>query len=265
MGPQVGYYNPQILIEEDLHGPGIDARGAAFPGVNLYVELGHGRDYAWSATTSTADNVDTFAEVLCQDEFHYLYKGECLAMEKLERTNTWTPTATEPETPPGSETLTVYRTVHGIVYARGTVAGKPVAFASARTTYFHEADSAIGFSELNEPGFVTGPKQFQQAASNINFGFNWAYVDAGAHRLLPVRLAARTGEANLARLPRPRHGRIRLAGLRPGSPHDDDAAVQEAPAGDRPAVPGVLEQQAGARASPPPTTSTPSARSTACS
>jgi len=178
MGPQVGYYNPQILMEEDLHGPGIDARGAAFPGVNLYVELGHGRDYAWSATTSTADNIDTFAEVLCEDEFHYLYKGQCLPMEKLERTNSWTPTASEPETQPGSETLTVYRTVHGIVYARGTVDGKDVAFASARTTYFHEADSAIGFSELNEPGFITGPKQFQVAASNINFLFNWAYVDA---------------------------------------------------------------------------------------
>jgi acyl-homoserine lactone acylase PvdQ len=178
MGPQVGYYNPQILLEEDLHGGGIDARGAAFPGVNLYVELGHGRDYAWSATTSTADNIDTFAEVLCQDETHYLYKGQCVPMEKLERTNSWTPTATEPETPPGSETLTVYRTVHGIVYARGKVGGKDVAFASARTTYFHEADSALGFAELNEPGFVTGPKQFQLAASHINFLFNWAYVDA---------------------------------------------------------------------------------------
>jgi acyl-homoserine lactone acylase PvdQ len=178
MGPQVGYYNPEILMEEDLHGPGIDARGAAFPGVNMYVELGHGPDYAWSATTSTADNVDTFAEVLCQDEYHYLYKGQCLPMEKLERTNTWTPNADEPETEPGSETLTVYRTVHGIVYARGKVDGKAVAFASARSTYFHEADSAIGFSELNEPGFITGPKQFEVAASNINFGFNWAYVDA---------------------------------------------------------------------------------------
>jgi acyl-homoserine lactone acylase PvdQ len=177
MGPQVGYYNPQILMEEDLHGPGIDARGAAFPGVNLYVELGHGRDYAWSATTATADNVDTFAEVLCQDEFHYLYKGECLPMEKLERTNSWTPNASD-STPPGSETLTVYRTVHGIVYARGTVKGKAVAFVSARTTYFHEADSAIGFSEFNEPGFMTSPQQFQLAASAINFGFNWAYVDA---------------------------------------------------------------------------------------
>jgi acyl-homoserine lactone acylase PvdQ len=177
MGPQVGYYNPQILMEEDLHGPGIDARGASFPGVNLYVELGHGRDYAWSATTATADNVDTFAEVLCQDEFHYLYKGECLPMEKLERTNTWTPNGSD-QTPPGSETLTVYRTVHGIVYARGTVKGQKVAFASARSTYFHEADSAVGFSEFNEPGFITGPQQFEQAASDINFGFNWSYVDA---------------------------------------------------------------------------------------
>ena len=177
MGPQVGYYVPEILMEEDLHGPGIDARGAAFPGVNLYVELGHGRDYAWSATTATSDNVDTFAEVLCGDEFHYLYKGSCVAMEKLEKTNSWTPNASD-TTPAGSEKLTVYRTVHGIVYARGKVAGKNVAFASARTTYFHEADSAIGFAKLNEPGFLDSPQRFQEAASKINFGFNWSYVDA---------------------------------------------------------------------------------------
>ena len=100
MGPQVGYFVPQILMEEDLHGPGIDARGAAFPGVNLYVELGHGRDYAWSATTATSDNVDTFAEVLCKDNFHYRYRGKCLAMEKLEKSESWTPNAAD-DTRPG--------------------------------------------------------------------------------------------------------------------------------------------------------------------
>src|SRR3954468_13352461 len=53
-GPQVAYFAPEILMEQDVHapasdaGPAIDARGGAFPGVNLYVELGHGRDYAWS-------------------------------------------------------------------------------------------------------------------------------------------------------------------------------------------------------------------------
>jgi acyl-homoserine lactone acylase PvdQ len=177
MGPQVGYYVPEILMEEDLHGPGIDARGAAFPGVNLYVELGHGRDYAWSATTSTSDNIDTFAEVLCQDAYHYLYKGQCLAMETLTRTNSWTPNVDD-MTAAGSETLTAYRTVHGIVYARGTVGGRPVAFVHARSTYFHEADSALGFSQLNDPGFVHGPASFQTAASHIGFLFNWAYVDS---------------------------------------------------------------------------------------
>jgi hypothetical protein len=184
MGPQVGYYVPEVLMEEDLHapassaGPAIDARGASFPGVNLYVELGHGDDYAWSATTATSDNVDTFAEVLCGgDAYHYLYKGQCLQMEKLTQTNSWTPNADD-MTPPGSETLTAYRTVHGVVYARGTVGGKPVAFVHARSTYFHEADSALGFLELNDPGYTRDPASFQQAAAKINFLFNWSYVDA---------------------------------------------------------------------------------------
>ncbi len=178
MGPQVGYYVPQILMEEDLHGPGIDARGAAFPGVNQYVELGHGRDYAWSATTSTSDNVDTFAEVLCGgDANHYMYKGQCLPMEKLTQADSWHSSLAD-STPSGSETLTAYRTVHGIVYARGTVHGKPVAFVHARSTYFHEADSALGFSDLNNPDYVRDPASFQSAVSNINFLFNWSYVDA---------------------------------------------------------------------------------------
>ena len=178
LGPQVGYYQPQVLMEEDLHGPGIDARGATFPGVGLYVLLGHGRDYAWSATTATSDNVDTVAEVLCKDDFHYRYKGECLPMEKLERTNSWTPNAVD-DTPPGSETLTAYRTVHGIVFARGKVDGKDVAFVIARSTYFHEADSALFFRRMNDPGYMKdGAKAFLRATKAMNFLFNWAYLDS---------------------------------------------------------------------------------------
>ncbi|MFL5899850.1 MAG: penicillin acylase family protein [Solirubrobacterales bacterium] len=177
MGPQVSYFVPQILMEEDLHGPGIDARGAAFAGVNLYVELGHGRDYAWSATTATSDNVDTFAEVLCRDNFHYLYRGKCKPMEKLEKTESWTPNAID-STEAGAQTLTSYRTLHGIVFARGKVGKRKVAFVHQRSTYFHEADSVVGFGQLNEPGFVTGPSGFKKAVSHINFLFNWAYVDS---------------------------------------------------------------------------------------
>ena len=177
MGPQVGYFVPQILMEEDLHGPGIDARGAAFAGVNLVVELGHGRDYAWSATSAGSDNIDTFAEVLCKDRFHYRYRGRCLPMEKLQKTESWTPNATD-STEAGSQTLTAYRTVHGIVFARGKVGRRKVAFVHQRSTYFHEADSVVGFSQLNEPGFLTGVSAFKKAVSNIEFTFNWAYVDS---------------------------------------------------------------------------------------
>ena len=31
IGPQVGYYVPEILMEQDLHGAGLDARGARSP------------------------------------------------------------------------------------------------------------------------------------------------------------------------------------------------------------------------------------------
>ena len=68
MGPQVAYFMPQILMEEDLHGPDIDADGAAFPGVSLYVLLGRGQDFAWSATSAGQDIIDTFAEKLCEPD-----------------------------------------------------------------------------------------------------------------------------------------------------------------------------------------------------
>ncbi len=56
-GPQVSYYAPQILSELDLHSPGYDAEGASFPGTGI-VELGRGRDYAWSATSAGSDVID---------------------------------------------------------------------------------------------------------------------------------------------------------------------------------------------------------------
>jgi acyl-homoserine lactone acylase PvdQ len=184
VGPQVGYFAPQILMEEDVHGPGIDARGAAFPGVNLYVELGRGRDYAWSATSAGQDIADTWALPLCDpnggkpavSSNYYLYKGSCLKMETLTRTNHWTPNLAD-QTPPGSETLTARRTLLGLVSGRAKVKGRPVAFVTDRTTYFHEVDSALGFRDVNDPGKVHDAHDFQVAMSKIGYAFNWFYVD----------------------------------------------------------------------------------------
>ncbi|TMD51690.1 MAG: penicillin acylase family protein [Chloroflexi bacterium] len=54
-GPQVAYFAPEILHEVDLHGPHLNARGAAFIGTDIYVELGRGADYSWSATSAGSD------------------------------------------------------------------------------------------------------------------------------------------------------------------------------------------------------------------
>ncbi|MEZ5184500.1 MAG: penicillin acylase family protein [Candidatus Nanopelagicales bacterium] len=176
LGPQVGYYLPQVLMELELHGPGIDARGASFPGVSMYVQLGRGRDYAWSATSAGSDNVDTFAEVMC-GKHKYKYKGKCRSMEKLVRKLSWKPNAAD-STPAGKAKLTVYRTVHGLVTDYGTVNGKKVAYVTARTTYKHEADSILGFRRFNQASEMSTPKKFQKSASKIQFTFNWAFQNS---------------------------------------------------------------------------------------
>jgi acyl-homoserine lactone acylase PvdQ len=200
-GPQVGYFAPQILMEEDLHGPGVDAAGAAFPGVNMYVELGHGRDYAWSATSAGQDIIDTFAVPLC-DHDHYRFRGQCLPIEVLTRTNSWTPNAAD-QTPPGSQTLTAERTKLGLVAARGTYKGRPVLFTQLRSTYMHEVDSAAGFRDFNDPDVITGPQAFQRAAYKIGYTFNWFYVDDRDTAYFnsgnnPVRAPGTTGQLPMA-------------------------------------------------------------------
>jgi acyl-homoserine lactone acylase PvdQ len=201
-GPQVSYFAPEILMEQDVHAPGIDARGAAFPGVNLYVQLGRGPDYAWSATSAGQDIIDTFALPLCQDDDHYLWRGQCIAMETLERRNTWTPNLAD-QTAPGAETLRVQRTKLGIVIARGTSRGEPVAYTQLRSTYFHEIDSARGFSDFNQPAKMRNARDFQRAAAKIGYTFNWLYVDdrdmgyfnSGSN---PLRQPGTTGQLPLA-------------------------------------------------------------------
>jgi acyl-homoserine lactone acylase PvdQ len=201
-GPQVGYFTPQILMEQDVHAPTIDARGAAFPGVNLFVQLGRGRDYAWSATSAGQDIIDTFVLPTCQDDQHYLYKNQCLPVEVLERKNSWTPNLAD-QTPPGSETLRVLRTKLGLVRARGTVKGRPVLFVTLRSTYRHEVDSARGFSDFNDPNKVHDAPSFQAAAAKIGYTFNWFYADdrdiayfnSGNN---PVRAKGTTGQLPMA-------------------------------------------------------------------
>ncbi|CAN5235161.1 penicillin acylase family protein [soil metagenome] len=191
-GPQTGYFAPQLLMEQDAHapatdefGPAIDARGVAFVGTNLYVQLGRGVDYSWSATSAGQDIVDTFAVKLCEpgggeptiDSMGYRWRGECLPIEVLERTNSWTPNAAD-MTPPGSETLQAFRTNAGLISHRATIKGKPFAYAKLRATYKREVDAAGSFADWNSPDVVKGPKSWIKSAYKDDLTFNWFYADS---------------------------------------------------------------------------------------
>ncbi|MGW0906389.1 penicillin acylase family protein [Streptomyces sp. NPDC002853] len=184
-GPQTGYFAPQLLMQQELQGPGISARGVSFAGVGMYVQLGRGQDYAWSATSAGQDITDTYAVELCEpgggaptkQSTHYLHDGTCTPMEKLERKNAWKPTLAD-STAAGSYRMQVFRTKYGVVTHRASVEGKPVAYVSLRSTYRHEADSIIGFQMLNDPTYVKDASTFKKAAENISYAFNWFYADS---------------------------------------------------------------------------------------
>ena len=184
-GPQVAYWSPEILMELDLHGPGVHARGVGFPGISQYVLLGRGSGYAWSATSAGGDQVDTFAEKLCDpeggeptvDSTGYMDGGECV--EIYSRTDSWQAKPSAGGVPPETVVveMTTERTDSGIVQARGTVGGTPVAFTAQRASFNKEVDSALTYVEISDPDRIDGAKDFQRAFARFTFTFNWFYLD----------------------------------------------------------------------------------------
>jgi len=190
-GPQTGYYTPQLLTEVDLHGPGIDARGVSFAGTQFIVELGHGRDYAWSATSADGDLVDTVMERLCNpdgsaatvDSTHYVLDGTCVPLTHYVHSEGVVIPTAGGTGKPGQLKFNVYKTAHGIVAFRTTAkdaahhADVPVAVVTQRSTYGHEVDSALGFARVNDPDYVHNATDFQHAFAGVDYSFNWFYAD----------------------------------------------------------------------------------------
>jgi len=191
-GPQTGYYMPQLLVEKDVHGPGIDARGVSFAGTDIYVELGRGPRYAWSATSAGADNIDEYVLRLCDpaggsatvESMGYLHGGDCKPIESVTQTFIAKPSAGGVPADPSQLILVKHferAADYGPINARGrTKSGAPIAISDRRTTYGSELDSARGFLEVNDPAFMSrGFEAFQEAfGDGVGYTFNWFYVDA---------------------------------------------------------------------------------------
>ncbi|GIK77679.1 MAG: penicillin acylase [Actinomycetes bacterium] len=171
MGPQLGYYYPEIVQQIHLEGPGIKAQGAAVPGLAMYLLIGRTKDYAWSLTSAGHDVRDAFAEKLCEpdgatptrESDHYVYKGKCRPLESF--------TAGELNGTP----LTYDRSVHGSVYATATIDGKPYALALQRSTFGRDGLNLAALHDMTG-GRAKTPQRFYKTANQFGFTFNWAYT-----------------------------------------------------------------------------------------
>ncbi|MCB1845056.1 MAG: penicillin acylase family protein, partial [Halioglobus sp.] len=168
MGPQLGYFYPEIVQQIHLSGPGIEAQGAAVPGLSMYILIGRTRDYAWSLTSANHDVRDVYAEMLCEpgdaevtrDSLHYLYQGECIPFEIFDA---------------GTLNGTPIRypvSVHGPMIGTATSNGTPVALTRKRSTFGRDGLNLAGLKDMTE-GDATTPERFWEAANKFGFTFNW--------------------------------------------------------------------------------------------
>jgi acyl-homoserine lactone acylase PvdQ len=167
-GPQVGYFFPGFFAEMELSGAGFAVRGALFPGLPA-VLVGRGPDYAWSATSSQADTRDVFVETLCDDDFHYLYRGQCEPMRRF-----FVGTLKAQGQP--DQQVAYYETTHGPVIGYATVSGTRVAISVQRSTRGRELLSLRPFYDL-DTARVTSAHDFLSTMNGVEFSFNWLYAD----------------------------------------------------------------------------------------
>ena len=180
MGPQLGYYYPEIVQQIDLHGPGHQRAGrGACPGLAMYILIGRTKNYAWSLTSAGHDVRDVFAEKLCEPDgstptrasTHYLYKGKCRALQNFNAGTAGRQAA-----------HATTSSVHGPVIGTATVGGKPYALSRKRSTFGRDGA---------QPGRAEGHDRGQGARTPQKF------CDDGQ----PVRLHVQLGATSRARPP----------------------------------------------------------------
>ncbi|MHB8532261.1 MAG: penicillin acylase family protein, partial [Solirubrobacteraceae bacterium] len=196
MGPQLGYYYPEIVFQADLHGPGLDAQGIVAP-ISPYVFIGRGKDFAWSLTSAGSENTQQFLEKLCnpgepevpatRESTGYVRGAECVPMHLFDAGELGAQ-GKEP-----AREVKFYETVHGPVSGTVLVGGQPYAIANDRASRGREPEGELAFSRLDS-NFVHSPAKFFEAANQLDTTFNMAYLDSShiayfSTGLLPVTAA----------------------------------------------------------------------------
>ncbi len=171
MGPQLGYYYPEIVQQIHLSGPGIEAQGVAVPGLAMYLLIGRTPNYAWSLTSANHDVRDVFAEKLCNPDGstptrqsdHYMFKGVCTPFKMFDA-------GTLNGTP-----IRYPTSVHGPMIGTATSHGVPIALTRQRSTFGRDGLNLTALKDMTE-GKADTSQHFFQAANQFGFTFNWGYV-----------------------------------------------------------------------------------------
>jgi acyl-homoserine lactone acylase PvdQ len=172
MGPQLGYYYPEIVQQIHLSGPGIEAQGVAVPGAAMYLLIGRTRDYAWSLTSANQDVRDVFAEKLCNPDGsaptrasdHYVFQGQCRPFETFDAGTL------------NGQPVVYPRSVHGPMIGTATSNGQPVALTRQRSTFAKDGLNLGALKDMTE-GKATTPDRFFRVANQFGFTFNWGYAN----------------------------------------------------------------------------------------
>jgi len=165
-GPQMGFSAPEVLHEVQLkNDQGFNVTGMAFAGVPP-VLIGRNANIAWTSTTATGDNLDTYIETLCDagggPGSGYMFNSVCTPFQA--RVETINVRGGSPQN------LTVLRSVHGPVV--GTSTG--VAFTQKRAHWQREIESARPFLAFDR---ARNMNEFEDAVGQILTSHNFLYAD----------------------------------------------------------------------------------------
>ena len=165
-GPQISYFFPGLVLEMDMHAPGLHWRGATsapFPG---YLLIGRTPRFSTTLTSASSDIIDEYAETLCGGSTQkYMYKGKCRDMGHFDAGTL------------NGDPVNFLTTVHGPVEGYGKVHGRTVAISSKRSSYLKDVLDQFFFRRLSD-GQVKNPQTFFKAASLTPQTFNSFYIDS---------------------------------------------------------------------------------------
>jgi acyl-homoserine lactone acylase PvdQ len=193
-GPQIGYFAPSVFEEEYLHSPDINAAGVSLAGMNFVILFGRSLKFAWSATSSGADDQDEEVAFLCNSNSTegYEYDGKCVSISHHQLIENVGPTIAAVGAAASTLTYNLNYIKGATVDYFGTYQNKPVAVIEKRASNFKEETALLNVFSYMQPDVVNSPQSFINKSALNPWALNWYYIDSQniayySGGLLPLR------------------------------------------------------------------------------